>query len=275
MNFHGLTTLEIQTWPQKAQNWRHLMLFGGLPGITQLVNPTLIRKRLRAYSELYLKEEVMQEGLVRNVPEFSRFLHVAGLCAGQQIVFEKIASDMEVSSKTVRSWFQILEDTLVAQILPCFGFSKMRKAVQSGKFYFFDNGVANYLRGNFELVEGTSLWGDAFEHLVYTQLRAFLDYSETELQLSFWRTDKGLEIDFVIHKMEEPIAIFEVKAKKEVSERDLRGIRAFAEEFPVVRKIVVALGPAPLLTTDSISILPAETFFESLWAHRIFGENVQ
>jgi predicted AAA+ superfamily ATPase len=266
MNFHGLTTQEAITWKEQGHSWQTLLLHGGLPSVLLAGNR---RRKLRAYIDLYLQEEVAQEALVRNLPQFSRFLHFAGQTSGQQIVFEKVGSDCAMKGKTVRDWYDILQDTLLGKFVPCFTATHKRKAVSTSKFYLFDVGVANYLKGISELEEGTKPWGDALEHLVYTELVAAIDYSDSEETISYWRSTSGAEVDFVVHRGDEPTCFIEVKARTTLTSHDLAGIRALSEEFNGVPKYIVTRGAGARLTDDGIWILPVEEFFHRLWDGKI------
>jgi predicted AAA+ superfamily ATPase len=219
---------------------------------------------LKAYVGTYLREEIQAEGLTRSVPNFSRFLDVAGLMNGEQINFTSVASDSGLPPSTVREHFGILEDTLVGHQLPAFQRTVKRKPVATAKFYFFDVGVANALRRVRIVEEGSDAYGRALEHLVFLELRAFLDYHRMDDDLAFWRSRSKLEVDFVIS---DRIAI-EVKGSARVSGRDYRGINALGEELPLARRIVVCR--EPLRRRDgAVEVLPVAVFLKDLWEGRI------
>jgi len=216
---------------------------------------------LRAYVGDYLREEIASEGAVRNVPVFSRFLYVAGHCHVKLINYEKIANDARTPSSTVRSYFQILRDTLIGYPLEPWGRGSRRKEVATSKFYFFDNGVAQHLQNRRELAPGTPEFGEAFEAYIFHELKTFIDYEDPSLELHFWRTTTGLEVDFILGSK---IAI-EVKASSLVSNSDLKGLKAIRSESPDLKKcIVVSLEPVAR-TVDDIEILPYQEFLARLW----------
>lgn len=215
---------------------------------------------LEAYAGDYLREEVAAEGLTRNVPAFSRFLEVAAACNGQLINYSAVASDAQVPTSTVREYFQILEDTLLARRLPAWRQSKKRKAISTSKFYFFDIGVARHLQHRRGLRPRSPEFGEAFEAFVFHELSSYVDYRKGQ-RLAYWRSKSGFEVDFIL---DGEVAI-EVKAKAQVSQRDLRGLVALGEERAHRRRIAVSLEERPRRVGE-IDVLPWELFLEQLWS---------
>ena len=231
---------------------------GGIPSIHLSSEPV---EDLRAYCGNYLQLEVQAEGLVRGIEPFSRFLTAAAVTRGQPIVFERLASDAAVPARTVREYFQVLEETLLAVLLPPFAPRQFRrKPVSHAKLYFFDVGVANVLAGITHIEAGSPAFGLALEQLVFCELRAWLAYSRDDRPLSFWRTADGSEVDFVVGDS----AAIEVKATGAVTHRDLGGLRRLAEETPLAHRIVVCREPAARVV-DGIRILPVMEFLRALW----------
>jgi predicted AAA+ superfamily ATPase len=214
---------------------------------------------LANYSGVYLKEEIAAEGLSRNIPAFSRFLEVAAKSNGCLINFTNIASDAEVKRGTVVDYFQILRDTLIGFDLPAWTKSTNRKPITTSKFYFFDIGIVNHLCKNGEIKEGSSLYGAAFEHYIFHELKTYCDYSP-EKELHFWRSKSGFEVDFILNN---DIAI-EVKAKKTVSNKDLKGLKALRDENLVSRYIVLSNVDTKRIE-DGIEIYPYREFLDELW----------
>ncbi len=232
--------------------------FGGLPSV--LTSP-IPHEDLAAYVGTYLKEEIQAEGLARRIELFSRFLEVAALSNSELLNFTQIASDAAVPSRTVQNYYRILEDTLLGYQLSPFRKTPNRKAVATAKFYFFDVGVAHALVGREVVRPRTSEYGRALEHLIFLELRAYLDYTRNRAPLSFWRTHTKHEVDFLVG---DAVAI-EVKAKERVGEQDLRGVRALAEELSLSRQIVVSNEMWRRTTVDQIEIFPVEEFLRELW----------
>lgn len=222
-------------------------------------------RRLSAYIDVYLKEEIKEEALVRNLNAFQRFLEVAALTDGEMVNNNNIAQDCGVSANTVVSYFDILEDTLLGFRMPAYTKTLKRRLVQAPRFYYFDVGIVNHLLHRKELVRGTAEYGHAFEHLVIQELRAWLSYSESEEKLSYWRTYTGLEVDAVIGDAR--IAI-EIKSVEEVMYRHLKGLKAFAEDYPDSRQLVVSLDPINR-RMGNIECIYVLDFFKMLWKGQI------
>ena len=237
---------------------------GGLPGFFDATDP---QADLRAYVGTYLREEVQAEGLTRSIGNFGRFLDVAGLTNGEQLNFTAVGSDAGVPPRTVREYYQVLEDTLVGHYLPVFRGTRSRKPVSTAKFYLFDVGVANTLRRTSTIEPGSDAWGRALEHLVFLELRSWLDYRGRDDPLTYWRSQSRFEVDFLV---DDRVAI-EVKAKQRVTARDTRGLRALAEEVPLHRKLVVCHERLRRVDDDGSEILPVPQFLKALWEDELIA----
>jgi predicted AAA+ superfamily ATPase len=217
---------------------------------------------LKAYVGTYLREEIRAEGLTRSIENFSRFLEIAGLTSGEQINFAAVANDAGFPPRTVREHYQILEDTLVGYQLPAYQKTSKRKPVATAKFYFFDVGVANTLKRTPVIVEGSEAYGRALEHLIFLELRSFLDYRRLDHDLTYWRSRSQFEVDFVVG---DKFGI-EVKAKSRVSPRDYKGLAALNEEIRLKRKIVICRENRQRRDDDGTEIMPPSQFLKALWA---------
>lgn len=233
--------------------------FGMLPSYYLAQNP---RRRMAAYIDVYLKEEIKEEALVRNLDAFQRFLEIAALTDGEMVNMNNIAQDCGVHATTVNAYFDILEDTLIGYRIPAFTKVMKRRLVQAPRFYFFDVGVTNYLLHRKDLVRGSTDYGHAFEHLVIQELIAYLHYTHSEERLTYWHTYTGLEVDAVIGDAR--VAI-EIKSAEEVQTRHLKGLKAFAEEHPACRLFIVSLDIFTRRIGD-IQCIYVLDFFRQLWA---------
>jgi len=219
------------------------------------------RKSLKAYLSDYLIEEVFHEGLTRNIQAFSRFFDALGHCQGEMINYANIARDCGVDAKTVREYFYILEDTLVGSMIYPYTKRKSRELItQMPKFYLFDVGVAGYLSRRIIQEEKGEQFGRAFEHFIYMELQAYNHYAEKDVEIRYWRTKAGQEVDFVLGDT----VCIEVKGSDLVKPSDLRGIAAFKEECNPEMAIVVCNEKEPRLSGD-IRIMPWRMFLEQLW----------
>ncbi|MBQ9237232.1 MAG: ATP-binding protein [Prevotella sp.] len=239
-------------------NIDHAINYGMIPSHYLAKNPS---RRLAAYIEVYLKEEIKEESLVRNLAAFHRFLEVAALTDGEIVNNNNIAQDCGVSASTVSSYFDILEDTLIGYRIPAFRKVMKRRLVQAPRFYYFDVGVANHLLHRKELVRGTVDYGHAFEHLVIQELYAWLHYIHSDEKLTYWHTYTNIEVDAIIGDAR--VAI-EIKSVEEVLPRHLKGLKAFGEEYPDSRRIIVSLDPINRRTGD-IECIYVLDFFKQLW----------
>lgn len=257
---HPLVSAEIPDFDlNKAIN------HGMLPRHYLIENP---QKRLQAYIGDYLQQEIIAEALVRNLDSFTRFLEVAALCDTEMVNYTKIASDCGVSSKTIKEYFTILEETLVGMFIPAYTKVIKRKVQLAPKFYYFDVGITNYLLHREKLQHGTAEYGHAFEHLIIQELAAYLDYSESNKKLSFWHTlNNAYEVDAVIGDAE--LAI-EIKSSERIVSSHLKGLKAFKEEHPQCKLVVVSLEETPRMFND-VEVWPAKEFLSRLWAGKIIS----
>lgn len=227
---------------------------------------------LASYLDVYLRQEIKEEALVRNLSNFQRFLDAAALTDGEIVNYNNIATDCGVSANSVKEYFSILEDTLVGYMIPAFAKRVKRRIVLSPKFYFFDIGVTNYLLHRKEVVRGTTEYGHAFEHFVMQELIAYIGYTHNDNRLSYWRTKDGVEVDAVIGNdlLGGAKLAIEIKSTEDVQNKHLKGLRTFADEHPDCRRIVVALDRFTRRTEDNIEIMYVYDFLRQLWSGKLF-----
>lgn len=242
-------------------NWdlNRLMRSGLLPSHYLSSDP---RQDLRAYVADYLKEEIASEAAVQNLPSFVEFLRVAACSTGELINYCNIARESGVSAKAVRGYFQILEDTLLGYRLQPWIKAVKRRLIQTEKFYLFDIGLAHFLAGRIP-IPGTPEFGHALEHYVMMELMAYRAYRNPELDIRFWRTSTGFEVDFILGAMATAI---EVKSSSRVGDHHIRGLRALIGEYKPAKAIVVCMENAPRKMEDGIHVLPVRHFCEELWS---------
>ena len=224
-------------------------------------------KRIQAYIGDYLQQEIVEEAVVRQLDAFTRFLQVAALSDTEIVNYTNIAQDCGISAKTVKEYFAILEETMLGFNLPAFTRVVKRRVIQSPKFYYFDVAIPNYLLRRTPLQPGTDTYGHALEHFVIQELRAFLSYNFGEDKtLCYWRTlDNKYEVDAIIGDAE--VAI-EIKSSDNVASRDTKGLKAFGEEHPHSRRMVVSLDKFNRHIGD-IECVYVLDFFKMLWSGEI------
>lgn len=219
-------------------------------------------KVLASYAALYIREEVQMEGLVRNIGQFARFVEVVSFSHGCVLNTSHVARECQVSRKTVEAYVGILEDLLLAFRLPVFTRRAQRHLTAHPKFYWFDAGVYRATRPAGPLDPVAEFAGPALEGLVAQHLRAWIDLSPGDHSLGFWRTKSGNEVDFVIYGPAGFWAI-EVKHSATIHPKDLRGLRAFHQDYPESTPLLLHRGPEPLLLGD-ILCLPVQDFLIGL-----------
>ena len=230
------------------------------------------QRALQAYVHDYLAEEIKAEALVRNVPAFAAFLDALALSHGQLTNYANIARDCGVDAKTVKEYYQILEDTLLGTFIGPFAKKVRREIVRSTpKFYLFDVGLATHLARRRHVALAGAEAGQAFEHFVLMELLAYRAYRAPRLEVRYWRTKTGLEVDFVVDGGR---VALETKIGERPGGRDLRGLRAFIEEHGPDAAYVVCPTARPFRIEGAerpIDVLPWQTFVELLWGDRLLG----
>lgn len=239
-----------------------LLRFGSLPVTWRAANRA---DSLEAYVQLYLKEEIQAEALVRNLPGFARFLPIAALFHAQTLNIAGLARDAGVARTTVAGYLEILEDTYLTWQLPAYDGKLRVKERKHPKLYWIDSGVVRAVRREFH-VPTASECGALFEGWIALLLKA---YGEPGGGLGlrwdglyYWATG-GSEVDFLIERGNDFLAI-EVKAKDSLTSRDFKGLRAIAALKGLRRRVIVFLGERPFRTEDGIEALPVREFLNEL-----------
>jgi predicted AAA+ superfamily ATPase len=254
-HFHPLTVREIG----RDFNLLDSLQYGHLPFVFQAQNKT---DYLASYIQTYLREEVLQEGLTRSLSVFARFLEVASFSQGSLVNSSEIGRETGVDRKTVENYFQITEDLLIGHRLSPFTKRSRRRLVTGNKFFFFDCGVFRALRpaGPLDLPEEVA--GAALETLVFQELRALNDYYGLNLDLRYWRTSSGSEVDFVLYG-EKTFAAIEVKRTRRPKASDFSGLKLFKKDYPEAKGFLVC-GVERREYVDDIEIWPVAEFLQGL-----------
>lgn len=222
--------------------------------------------RLEAYVDVYIKEEILDEAAVQDIDSFERFMEVAAISDGEMLNYSNIATDCGVSAKTVKSYYQILYDTMLGYEIPAYRKVIKRQIVRAPKFYYFDVGLSNYLMGRHNLKRGSDDYGHAFEHLVMQEIIAYKGYNRRKEELSYWHTYNGQEVDAVIGDAR--VAI-EIKSCEQIKTKHKAGLKAFKEEHPECRLILVSLDPITRVSGDK-ELIYVTDFLKMLWNGEIF-----
>lgn len=240
-----------------------VLRWGALPKVFSLTE-TDRAEYLRSYCQTYLKEEILQEQIVRNGGAFRDFLEIAAQENGKSLNFSKIARDVDVDVKTIQSFFQILEDTLIGFYLPAFHHSKRKSVKLQPKFYIFDLGIKKAMERSLQqdVVEGTTVYGQAFEHFIISEVYRLNSYMRWDFSLSQYQTSAGGELDLILTRGRKTIAI-EIKSATSIDPVEVRKVKRVAEGLSANKVIYVSRDPVAS-EVDGVTCLHWKDFFEYL-----------
>lgn len=235
--------------------------FGSIPLIWASPDP---KATLQAYVQLYLKQEIQAEALVRNLPSFARFLKIAALFHGQVLSVASLARDSGVARTTVNGYLEVLEDTLLVQRLPAYEAKLRVRERKHPKLYWVDSGLVRAVKGQLAPLAAEER-GPLFEGWIHTLLRAHHEVEALYDELFYWASPQGksVEVDFLLRRGHELIAI-EIKSQRRFSPDVLGGLQAIGELSEVRRRIVVYLGERERRSPEGIEIWPLTTFLDRL-----------
>lgn len=240
-----------------------ILRFGALPSIILNESAEARTDLLNAYVSIYLAEEIQQEALVRNLPGFVAFLEVAAQQSGEILNFARVGREAGLHGRTVQSYYQILEDTLIGIRLPPYTRSARRRLSNSPKFYLFDIGLINALEHQLRSEPDVNRFGRLFEHFIVLETHRLVRYLSSDGRIFFWRTKDGQEVDLLIEHKGKLIAAVEIKSSTKVSMEDLAALKAFNQDYPGVPRFVAARVPQAYDLHD-ISVLPWEQYLQRL-----------
>jgi predicted AAA+ superfamily ATPase len=232
-------------------------------GLVPLIqNASSPAEALAAYVNLYLREEVQMEGLVRNLGGFSRFMESASFSHGSVLNISAVARECQIGRKAAEGYFSILEDLLIAHRIPVFSKRAKRYLSFHPKFYYFDAGVFRSIRPAGPLDAPQEIDGAALEGLVAQHLRAWISYSGDLCKLYFWRTKSGNEVDFVVYGQDTFCAI-EVKNTARIQPKNFNGLLAFKKDYPEAQTCLLYRGNERIKIKEILCI-PCEEFLINL-----------
>jgi predicted AAA+ superfamily ATPase len=226
--------------------------YGLLPAVYSYDDPA---GYIATYVDVYLREEVMQEGLTRNISAFARFLEAASFSQGQPINASAIAREVGVDRQVVQNYFTILQDLLLAHMLPAFTKRAKRRLITTDKFYYFDAGVYQQLRPKGFLDFPSEINGAGLETLFYQSALALIAYRRLDDKIYYWRTAGGVEVDFIIYGENKLLAI-EIKHNRHIDPSMLTGLKHFKEDYPMAKCFLLYLGEKTLYLSDEIIAIP-------------------
>ena len=219
--------------------------WGTLPEIFDCEDDVSRQAFLMSYSHTYLKEEIVQEQLVRKLQPFRKFLEVAAQTNGQIVNYANIARDIKADEKTVKNYFEILEETLIGFFLEPYHQSVRKRQSEKPKFYFFDTGVKRALSRQLSipLTSGNNAYGNAFEHYILTEVFRLQHYFQPEYRLSHIRTPAGVEVDLVIERPQQDTLVIEIKSTQQVTAGMLGNLISIGKDIPNSQIICLSNDP--------------------------------
>jgi predicted AAA+ superfamily ATPase len=244
---------------------KKMLLYGGLPAVYSSKNP---KEELKDYAGSYLREEIQASAFVRKIENYSRFLEFSAQTSGQILNFESLANDAFIPARTIKDYYNLLEETLIGYTVRPYKKTGSRKEVSTSKFYFFDLGVLNSLVKRKSIADRSKEFGDLFEHFIFLELKAYQLYQRSDWPINFWRTQTGHEVDFVLGDGE--VAI-EIKSSSKIQSSDCNGLSAFAKDYSPRRQIIVSQSKEKN-TIGNVEIYPWVDFLKELWNGHIIKD---
>lgn len=230
--------------------------FGTLPSVSLAKDDLEKSEILRSYVDTYIKEEIELEATIRNLGGFLRFLPITASQNGELVNYSNIARETGVTLNTAREYYKILEDTLIGFFLFPYGRSVRKKMVKHPKFYFFDTGVVTALTKKLgvPLMEHNYEYGRAFEHFFICEMIRLNDYNRLDLEFSFYRTERGAEVDCIIETPKGRIIAVEIKSTRAPSSSHCTGLYSFKQKAPNAELILVCQAKNPLNLKEAIAM---------------------
>lgn len=235
----------------------HILAYGSLPMVFKCRHDYEREDFLTSYGLTYLNEEVWAEHLIQDLDPFRKFLEVAAQSNGKVINFANIARDVHAHEKTVKKYFQILEDTLLGFFLEPYHQSLRKRQISSPKFFMFDTGVKRALERTLrqELVPSTSVFGSAFEHLVIAEAWRLNEYNQRDFKFSFFLSKDHGEVDLVVDRPGRPTALVEIKSTRRTDEHQTRYLRSLVPSLGQSEAFCLSLDPHERIK-DGVNYLP-------------------
>ena len=239
-----------------------VLRFGSLPALIGKTGKEKI-DILSTYAHVYLREEIQSEGIVRNLGAFSKFLDMSASQCAELVSFSSVARECHLPVRTVQSYYEILEDTLIGFRLQPWHKSIRKRLVNHPKFYFFDTGVTNAINKRLTGSLEREQLGRLFEQFIVLETCRMIHYLHSEANIYFWRTNHGAEVDLIIEKHGKIQYAFEIKFSENISGAHLSGLRAFREEYPAVPCFLIC-GTAHAYELDQVKIIPWDKYLEKI-----------
>ena len=236
-----------------------LLIYGSLPGVLS-EKKKFKQDLLKSYVSIYLEEEIRAEALTRNLGHFSNFLELSSLESGTIPNLSKLSQETGIPVMTVKNYFQLLEDTLITHTIPAFRKESRKQILSTPKYIYFDIGVRNAASDislNPKILK-TEQGGKLFEQFVILEFIRRIKYSYPTWKYYYWRTNNGLEVDFIIQTDDEIIPI-EIKFTDIPQDKHIKHLKIFMDEYKkykVKRGFLIGNFSSSMKLTENIYAIP-------------------
>ncbi|MCU0870628.1 MAG: ATP-binding protein [Burkholderiales bacterium] len=206
------------------EDWRALALRGGYPTpALELATPAERAVWFDGYVRTYLERDLQDLASISALPDFRRLMQAACLRLGQLLNQTELGRDVGLPQPTVHRWLNLLETSYLLVRLPAYAVHRTKRLVKSPKLFWGDTGVALHLAAS-------APSGAHIENLVLNDLMAWRDARLDRVELGWWRTTIGEEVDFVVEAGGQLLPI-EVKATSNPRIADCAHLRTFRQEY--------------------------------------------
>ncbi len=221
---------------------------------------------IKTYAETYLREEIQSEGIVRNLGGFSRFLDIAAAESGEILNYSNVGREAQVNTKSIQSFYEILEDTLIGITLNPWMKSVRKRLSVHPKFYFFDTGVVNGVNRRLTASVDPVLRGRLFEQWLVLESHRMISYRMSEARLFYWRTNIGTEVDLIVEKHGKIVGAFEFKSSRSVGGHDFNGLKSFRDDMIEHKRVPLYLVACieRAYEKDDMTVIPWQEFLETI-----------
>lgn len=241
----------------------HFLRFGSLPPVLLANSEADKIDLLNAYVDIYLREEIQAEGIVRHIGAFSRFLDMAASQFGEIVNYSTVARECQQAVMTVKTYYEILVDTLIGFRLEPWRKSLRKRLSGHPKFYLFDNGVTNIINRYDHAISDPYLLGRLFEQFIIIETIKWIRTSQKMINLYYWRTNTGAEVDLLMERSGKLSGAYEIKWSKTVTTAQITGLKSFQKDHPEVPCYVVCNTDEPY-RLGKVLVMNWEQFLKEL-----------
>lgn len=228
VSFHKIYPLSLKECHQdKAYKDKSLLCFGGLPGLLHCKNDEEKISLLQSLVATYIQKDIKALIKEENIRAFNHLIALLADHQGSVVVAANLSKEIGLSKPTVERYLEILSQTYVCQGLSSYSKNLTNELKKSKKYYLFDLGIRNSIIKDFRSVDDRPDSGVLKETYVY---HSILRQLKANMEVRFWRTKRGEEIDFIVIKNRVP---FPVEVKSKLTQAEIpKSIRVFFDHYP-------------------------------------------